>query len=80
MTGVTAGLLQARRRIHGVAEERDLHLDGAELTDDNGPAMQRGAKISPHAEVANVRVGALVQLLQGVKASADAVFIGPVAS
>jgi len=31
MAGIAAGLLRARRCIHGVAEERDLHLDGAEF-------------------------------------------------
>ena len=67
MTGVTAGLLQARRRIHGVAEECDLHLDGPEFADDHGPAMQRGAKIGPHAEVASVGVGVLVQLFWASK-------------
>jgi hypothetical protein len=34
--------------------------------------MQRGAEVRPEAEVANVGVGALVQLLQGVEARADA--------
>src|ERR1700730_17010522 len=72
MAGVAAGLLQARRCIHGVAEERDLHLDDAESTNHHGPTMQRGAEVRPKAEVANVDVGAFVQLLQGIKAGADA--------
>ena len=73
MAGVAASLLEARRCIHGVAEERNLHLDGAEFADDHGAAMQRGAEIRPEAEVANVGASALVQLLQGVEAGADAV-------
>jgi hypothetical protein len=73
MADVAAGLLQARRCIHGVAEERDFHLDGAEFANDHGPAMKRGAEVCPEAEVANVGVGAFVQLLQRVEAGADAV-------
>ena len=71
MADVAAGLLQARRCIHGVAEERDFHLDGAEFANDHGPAMKRGAEVRPEAEVANVGVGAFVQLLQRVEAGAD---------
>jgi hypothetical protein len=73
MADVAAGLLQARRCIHGVAEERDFHLDGAEFANDHGPAMKRGAEVCPEAEVANVGVGAFVQLLLRVEAGADAV-------
>jgi hypothetical protein len=39
----------------------------------HGPAMKRGAEVCPEAEVANVGVGAFVQLLQRVEASADEV-------
>jgi hypothetical protein len=80
MADVAAGLLQARRCIHGVAEERDFHLDGAEFANDHGPAMKRGAEVCPEAEVANVGVGAFVQLLQRVEAGADAVPVPPAAS
>src|SRR6202035_1900374 len=72
MAGFAAGLLHARRCIHGVAEERDLHLDDAEFTTHHGPAMQRGAEVRSKAEVANVGVGAFVQLLEGVKGGANA--------
>ena len=37
--------------------------------------MHGGAKIGPEAEVANIGVGALVQLLQGVEAGVDAVAV-----
>ena len=74
MADVAAGLLQARRCIHGVAEERDFRLDGAEFANDHGPAMKCGAEVCPEAEVANVGVGAFVQLLQRVEAGADAVW------
>ena len=50
MADVAAGLLQARRCIHGVAEERDFHLDGAEFANDHGPAMKRGAEVCPEAK------------------------------
>jgi hypothetical protein len=58
MAGVAAGLLQARRCIRGVAEERDLHLDGAEFANDHGRHANQGVfgalarrlcLIDPHA-------------------------------
>ena len=67
MAGVAARLLEARRCIHGVAEERNLHFYGTEFADDHGAAMQSGAESCPEAEVANVAASALVQLLQASK-------------
>ena len=43
------------------------------FANDHGPAMKRGSEVCPEAEVANVGVGAFVQLLQRVEAGADAV-------
>ena len=71
MADVAAGLLQARPCIHGVAEEGDFHLDGAEFANDHGPAMKRGSEVCREAEVANVSVSAFVQLLQRVEAGGD---------
>jgi hypothetical protein len=46
MAGVATGLLQARRCIHGVAEERDLHLDGAEFANDQVRYASQGAPLA----------------------------------
>ena len=60
LAGVAAGLLQACRCIHGVAEERDLHFNGPEFADGHWSAMQSGAEIGPEAKVTNVGFSALV--------------------
>ena len=75
MAGVAAGLLHARRRVHGVAEKCNLHLDYAELTDDHGSAMQRCAEVGAAAEVANIGVGERVEFRKRVKAGVHAVSV-----
>src|SRR6516164_900064 len=75
MAGVAAGLLHSRRRVHGVAEKSDLHLDYAELADDDRSAMQRRTEIGAAAEVANVVVGKRAEFRQRVKAGAHAVSV-----
>jgi len=59
LAGVAAGLLQACRGIHGVAEECDLHFNGPEFADGDWSAMQSGAEIGPQAKVTNVGFSAL---------------------
>jgi len=48
--GAGVVLLDARGGVHGIAEQRDLHLDDAEFADDHRPAMEAGAEIGALAE------------------------------
>ena len=70
--GVAAGLHDARGGVHGVADQRDLHLEIAEFAHHHGTAVKGGAEIGAEAEFADVGGAARSEAVEGGKAGAHA--------